>query len=183
MENGRIIIDPHNFNVHGTPGPGLGLIESGAASDSRSSDDGSFTGIHNVICRSTRKALQKYQNALEKVKQGRGEDQSDGCKLGLDFHMHIDPELTLIPVNTLSPKQRLLCTPVIRGYCLAFKTWGKILNSNTTSFVANMGTCSSRVLYRECFPNTLERERFLETCPSSWIQRYYPRFRSRATVT
>lgn len=27
--------------------------------------------------------------------------------------------------RTLSTKQQLLCTAIVRGYCLTFKTWGE----------------------------------------------------------
>ncbi|OBT87648.1 hypothetical protein VE02_02685 [Pseudogymnoascus sp. 03VT05] len=99
VESGRIIIDPHTFNIYGMPGANLESIESDAPTDS--ADDKLFGGIHNVIYKATSLAFQEYGNALQKFEKDR-----KGTK-------------------TLSPKQRLLCTPIVRGYCLTSKSWGK----------------------------------------------------------
>ncbi|CAD6568114.1 MAG: hypothetical protein ASARMPRED_001413 [Alectoria sarmentosa] len=111
VESSRIIIDPHTFNVYGTPGPGLGSIESDPYADS--ADDESLAGTYNVIYRATSKAFRDYQNALRKHEKRGKEDLWAG-----------------LPAKTLSPKQRLLCTPVVRGYCLAFKTWAEFYVEN-----------------------------------------------------
>ena len=81
MENSRIIIDPHTFNLYGTPGPGLGSIES--ASHANSAEDEILARTHNVIYRATSRAFQEYQNALAKHElHGKG-DLSGGCKPAL----------------------------------------------------------------------------------------------------
>ncbi|KAL9616492.1 MAG: hypothetical protein Q9160_008635 [Pyrenula sp. 1 TL-2023] len=95
--------------MYGIPGPGLGTIKSDLQTGL--GDDMSLADIHNVICRATSQAFQKYQNALEKQKKRAG-----------DY-------LTGNP-RALSPKQRLLCTPAVRGYCLAFKTWAEFYVEN-----------------------------------------------------
>lgn len=109
VESSRIIIDPHTFNIYGTPGPGLGPIESDSHTDS--ADDEVLAGTHNVIYRATSQAFREYQNTLRKHEKRRKEDLSGGFK-------------------TLSSNQRLLCTPVVRGYCLAFKTWAEFYVEN-----------------------------------------------------
>ncbi|OBT52780.1 hypothetical protein VE04_05955 [Pseudogymnoascus sp. 24MN13] len=99
VESGRIIIDPHSFNIYGMPGPNLESIESDASTDS--TDDKLFGGIRNVIYKATSQAFQEYENALKMF----GKDQKS--------------------TKTLSPKQRLLCTPIVRGYCLTSKSWAE----------------------------------------------------------
>ncbi|OBT42291.1 hypothetical protein VE00_06372 [Pseudogymnoascus sp. WSF 3629] len=99
VESGRIIIDPHTFNIYGMPGPNLELIESDAPTDS--ADDKLFGGIYNVIYKATSQAFHEYGNVLKKFEKHR-----KGTK-------------------TLSSKQRLLCTPVVRGYCLTSKSWAE----------------------------------------------------------
>jgi hypothetical protein len=123
VESSRIIIDPHNFNIYGTPGPGLGSIESDSHADS--ADDQLLAGIHNVIYRATSQAFQEYQNALGKHEKLRKEDLPGSCKPA--SYPLTRTTLDIVTVKTLSSEQRLLCTPVVRGYCLAFKTWGKSL--------------------------------------------------------
>lgn len=78
MESSRIIIDPHTFNIYGTPGPGLGSIESDPHADS--ADDESLAGTYNVIYRATSQAFRDYQNALRKHEKRGKEDLWAGCK-------------------------------------------------------------------------------------------------------
>jgi len=65
--NGRIIVDPHTFNIYGMPGSNLESIESGSPTDS--ADDNLLGGNHNVIYRATSQAFRKYQKVLEKYEQ------------------------------------------------------------------------------------------------------------------
>ncbi|KFX91101.1 hypothetical protein V490_06073 [Pseudogymnoascus sp. VKM F-3557] len=104
VENGRIIIDPHTFNIYGMPGPNLASIESDAPTDT--TDDKLFSGVRDVIYTATSQAFEEYQKVLEKYK------------------MHHKDEFT-VRTKTLTPKQRLLCTPLIRGYCLTSKSWAE----------------------------------------------------------
>jgi hypothetical protein len=78
VESSRIIIDSHNFNIYGTPGPGLGSIESDSRADS--ADNQLLAGIHNIIYRATSQAFQEYQNALGKHKKLKEEDLPGSCK-------------------------------------------------------------------------------------------------------
>lgn len=110
VESGRIIIDPHTFSIYGMPGPNLQPIESGSPSDS--AKDNVFDGIHNVIYQATSKAFQEYEKILKNYEK----------------HQKRDP--STYP-NALTPKQRLLCTPIIRGYCLTSKCWAEFDLENT----------------------------------------------------
>jgi len=74
VESGRIIIDPHTFNIYGMPGPNLESIESDSPTDS--ADDNLFGGIHNVIYKATSQAFRKYQKVLEKYEKHRKSDLS-----------------------------------------------------------------------------------------------------------
>ncbi|KFY72295.1 hypothetical protein V499_07548 [Pseudogymnoascus sp. VKM F-103] len=69
VESGRIIIDPHTFNIYGMPGPNIESIESDASTNS--ADDKLFGGIRNVIYKATSQAFQEYENALKRL----GKDQ------------------------------------------------------------------------------------------------------------
>ncbi|RDW62492.1 hypothetical protein BP5796_10794 [Coleophoma crateriformis] len=111
VENSRVIIDPYTFNLYGAPGPGLRPIESQSDSHSESAHNESLANIDSVIYKATDQAFRKYQNALAKYQKRRTED-------------------SLSSVQPLSPKHRLLCTPVVRGYCLAFKTWAEFYVGN-----------------------------------------------------
>ena len=64
VENGRIIIDPHTFNIYGMPGPSLQPIESFSPTDGP--DDKVFEGVPNVIYKATSRAFQEYRRVLEK---------------------------------------------------------------------------------------------------------------------
>lgn len=68
-----------------------------------------------------------------------------------------------VPANILSPKQRLLCTPIVRGYCLAFKTWGKSMTKQDPSLSAKIGICSLAEFYVE------------NVCPIRWSENAFPR--------
>ncbi|PYI04036.1 P-loop containing nucleoside triphosphate hydrolase protein [Aspergillus sclerotiicarbonarius CBS 121057] len=96
VESSRIIIDPHTFNLYSTPGPGLGSIES------ESVDEDPLADVPNVVFKATGHAYRQYRNAVERHITRRKE-----------------------AYQTLSPKQRLLCNHVVRGYCLSFKTWAE----------------------------------------------------------
>ena len=109
VESSRIIIDPHTFSIYGMPGPGLGSMESHLRVDS--GDDDPLASTHNVIYKATSHAVRQYQNALEKHQKRRGPDLPTDSK-------------------SLSPKHLLLCSPVVRGYCLAFKTWAEFYVEN-----------------------------------------------------
>ncbi|KFY09596.1 hypothetical protein V491_08077 [Pseudogymnoascus sp. VKM F-3775] len=104
VESGRIVIDPHTYNIYGMPGPNLEPIQSRGLT--KSAYDKKFGGIHNVIYRATSDAFQVYENILEKYEKNRKGQ-------------------PLAPAKTLSSKERLLCTPIIRGYCLTFKSWAE----------------------------------------------------------
>ena len=78
MESSRIIIDPHTFNIYGTPGPSLGSIKTDSHADS--ADDEILVGTHNVIYRATSHAFREYQNALEKHEKRRKENMSGDCR-------------------------------------------------------------------------------------------------------
>ena len=78
VESSRIIIDPHTFNICGTPGPGLGSIESD--SQANSVNDESLAGIHNVVYRATSHAFRQYQNALRKHEKRAKGGISSGCR-------------------------------------------------------------------------------------------------------
>lgn len=80
MESSRIIIDPHTFNIYGTPGPGLVPIEFEADSQADSADEELLAGVHNVIYRATSQTFLEYQNALGKHEKRRKEDSSGHCK-------------------------------------------------------------------------------------------------------
>jgi hypothetical protein len=67
VESGRVIIDPHTFNIYGMTGPHLDLIESGSPTDS--ADDDLFGGIHNVIYTATSQDFREYQKVLEKYEK------------------------------------------------------------------------------------------------------------------
>lgn len=78
MENSRIIIDTHTFNVYGAPGGNLGLIEPD--SNGGSIDEQVLAGTHNVIFSATTQAFQKYQNALGRHEKRAAENLLVGCK-------------------------------------------------------------------------------------------------------
>ncbi|KAB8224261.1 P-loop containing nucleoside triphosphate hydrolase protein [Aspergillus novoparasiticus] len=111
VENSRIIIDPHTFNIYSTPSPGLGPIKSEIASHMSSAEDQLLFDVPNVIYRATSQAFQRYWKSLGKYEKHDKDDGEGGAKV-------------------LSPKQRLLCSPTVRGYCLASKTWAEFLVEN-----------------------------------------------------
>lgn len=78
VENGRIIIDPHTFNIYGMPGPNLESIESDLPKDS--AEDNSFSEIHNVIYKATSQAFREYQNVLKKYEKHWQGDLSVRCE-------------------------------------------------------------------------------------------------------
>lgn len=105
------------------PGPNLESMESDLPMDL--ADDDVFGGIHNVIYKATSQAFREYREVLEKFEKHQKE--------GLSAHRRpasLLSKLTITVINfilakALSPKQRLLCSPIIRGYCLTSKLWGK----------------------------------------------------------
>jgi hypothetical protein len=105
------------------PGPNLEPIRS--ETPDKSADNNPFGGIHNVIYEATAHAFRTYQKALEKY-ENNGENNSlifrKPVPKGSQF---LTLPLTLVPATSLSPGQRLLCTPTIRGFCLSAKAWGK----------------------------------------------------------
>ncbi|KFY51030.1 hypothetical protein V496_08991 [Pseudogymnoascus sp. VKM F-4515 (FW-2607)] len=104
VESGRIIIDPHTFNIYGMPGPNLESVETDAPT--ASADDELFGTIHNVIYKATSQAFQEYESALKQYeKHGKGGSS--------------------VQARALGPKQLLLCTPIVRGYCLTSKSWAE----------------------------------------------------------
>ncbi|KAF2967591.1 hypothetical protein GQX73_g5990 [Xylaria multiplex] len=103
VENTRIIIDPQTFNVFGNPSPRLDPLDS--VIDENPISDGSFGG--NVIYQATSEALQRFHKALEA-----GQENTRRGKPS-------------VRPRSLSPKQRLLCTPMITGYSLASRTWAE----------------------------------------------------------
>jgi hypothetical protein len=85
VENGRIIVDSHTFNIHGTPGPGLGSIGSGVDSHADVSDDNLFADVHNMVYRATSQAFQRYQNAVVEIERRAEFEFRNGCKLSFDI--------------------------------------------------------------------------------------------------
>ncbi|EEP77446.1 predicted protein [Uncinocarpus reesii 1704] len=85
VENSRIIIDPHTFNLYGTPGPGLGSIGSELDSHADAADEEVFAVIQNVIYRATSQAFQAYQRALERLEKRSKEGISGGCNTASDL--------------------------------------------------------------------------------------------------
>ncbi len=73
------------------------------------------------------------------------------------------PRLTSVLAKILSPKQRLLCAPVVRGYCLAFKTWGKSSMQKDPSLFAKLNICPPAEFYVE------------NVCPIRWSENAFPR--------
>jgi hypothetical protein len=159
VESSRIIIDPHSFNIYGTPGPGLGSIESDSQADSP--DDQLLGGIHNVICRATNQAFREYQNVLKKHEKRREEDVLGSCKPS--SRSLTRTMFDQVTVKFLSSKQLLLCTPVVRGYCLAFKTWGKSFLPIILSLFAKIDNCSPAEFYIE------------NVRPIRWSENAFPR--------
>ncbi|MCJ1308129.1 hypothetical protein MMC25_001781 [Agyrium rufum] len=100
VESSRIIIDRQTFNMYDTPGSGLIPINSESNADLEGSEE--VTGPLNVIYQASSEAFTRYRAALDEHKATRAD-----------------------APNILTPKQRLLCTSVVRGYCLAFKTWAE----------------------------------------------------------
>ena len=78
MENSRIIIDPHTFNIHSTLGPGLGSIESDSQMDS--ADQEYSATNYNVLYKATTQAYREYQKAIGNVENRWEEDVPGGCK-------------------------------------------------------------------------------------------------------
>ncbi|KAI0134020.1 P-loop containing nucleoside triphosphate hydrolase protein [Xylariales sp. AK1849] len=107
VESSRIIIDPHTFNIYGMPGSILEPIEPD--SPVGSAEDGLFGG--NVIYQATGQGFRHLQKVLETHRQQHKTASSSHSK-------------------RLSPKQRLLCTPVVRGYCLTSKNWAEFYVDN-----------------------------------------------------
>jgi hypothetical protein len=95
VESGRIIIDPHTFNIYGMPGPSLTSIVSDSPTDS--ADDNLFGGIHNVIYKATRQAFREYQKVLEKYEKHRTSDLSVRRKPA--FHL-FTPTRTVLNFST-----------------------------------------------------------------------------------
>ncbi|PLB50093.1 P-loop containing nucleoside triphosphate hydrolase protein [Aspergillus steynii IBT 23096] len=109
VESSRIIIDPHTFDIYGTPGPGLGSINAAADPGRDATDEEPLAVVPNVMLRATSHAYRVYQSAVERHNKRAKDSLSD---------------------RTLSPKQRLLCNHVVRGYCLSFKTWAEFYVEN-----------------------------------------------------
>ena len=74
VESSRIILDPHNFNLYGTPGPGLGSIESDLT------DREPLAEVGNVVYKATSLAYRQYQDALKKHKNHGDRDLSESSK-------------------------------------------------------------------------------------------------------
>ena len=82
----------------------------------------------------------------------------------LPIYSHsLTPCLTSMAAGTLNPKQRLLCTPVVRGYCLAFKTWGKSSRKQYSCLFAKMAISSKAEFYVE------------NVYPIRWSENAFPR--------
>ena len=85
-----------------------------------SAEDKLFASVHNVIYKATSQAFKQYQNAVGKH-QSLKEDSPGRCKHTLIYAF----TRTNVDSEALVKRLRLLCSPVVRGYCLLFKTWGK----------------------------------------------------------
>ncbi|KAB8252974.1 P-loop containing nucleoside triphosphate hydrolase protein [Aspergillus flavus] len=83
VENSRIIIDPHTFNIYSTPSPGLGSIKSETESQVNSAEDQLLFDVPNVIYRATSQAYQIYRNSLGKYEKHGKDDGEDGA----EFHV------------------------------------------------------------------------------------------------
>ncbi|PWY89945.1 P-loop containing nucleoside triphosphate hydrolase protein [Aspergillus heteromorphus CBS 117.55] len=142
VENSRIIIDPHTFNLYGASGPSLELINSESDLHMRSAEDDLLAGALNVIYRAASKAFGVYRNTLGKYEKRWKDGETGGCQ-------------------TLSPKQRLLCTPIVRGYCLTFKTWAEFYVENICPINWNKNAFPGLVLphgYKEIIRAFVEEE-------------------------
>ncbi|TVY81240.1 ATPase family AAA domain-containing protein 3-B [Lachnellula suecica] len=104
VENGRIIIDPKSFSIYGMPGPNLEAMESTSQTELTEADI--FNGIDNVIYKATRQTFSKYQKVLR------------------SFNRTGNSEMS-VSVSILTLKQRLLCAPIVSGYCLTSKSWAE----------------------------------------------------------
>jgi hypothetical protein len=104
------------------PGPNLASIESDAPMDT--TNDKLFGGVRNVIYTATSQAFEGYQKLLEKYEMHHKDALTVRSKL--TSHLQYRTIINSTPAKTLTPKQRLLCTPIVRGYCLTSKSWGKI---------------------------------------------------------
>jgi hypothetical protein len=86
VESGRIIIDPHAFNIYGMPGPNLESIESTPPTDLA---DGNLLGkIHSVIFKATSQAFREYKRALEKHEKHQRSDLSPRRKPASHLFTH-----------------------------------------------------------------------------------------------
>jgi hypothetical protein len=68
LENGRIIIDPHAFDIHCMPGPNLEPIDTTSHLIS-ADDDNLLDGDHNIVYQTTIQAFRQYQDILGKCEK------------------------------------------------------------------------------------------------------------------
>ena len=142
VENGRIIIDPYTFNIHGMPGPNLELL--GYESREVLNDDNVFDGVYNVIYKATDQDFRGFQKALEKCQEQQRRNLTTHSKP--DSRSTISTRarrLTSVTAKALSHKQHLFCAPVIKGYCLTSKSWGESsvpMNANSSSLTRHFFT-------------------------------------------
>ncbi|KAH6640030.1 P-loop containing nucleoside triphosphate hydrolase protein [Truncatella angustata] len=109
VEKGRIIIDPHTFKIYGMGNHDLESTVTGSPIVSSNDDDFGYSMIHKA----TSQALHRFMATLEKFERQKMADLQHSS-------------------NYLTPRQRLLCTPYIRGYCLRTKAWAEFHVENVS---------------------------------------------------
>ncbi|EHL02853.1 hypothetical protein M7I_1116 [Glarea lozoyensis 74030] len=104
IASGRIIVDPHTFGIYSMSGPSLAVLENDRATTYSSKS--LFKSGDSVIRSATEEEFRMYEEALQKCQELR------------DNNSNPTPRV-------LSCKQRLLCAPSVRGYCLTAKIWAE----------------------------------------------------------
>lgn len=139
-------------------------------------ETGSRGGIADVVYRATMKTFKEYEKLLRRFQKKK--TLSEYCELCLNTKSEsISYQRKLIiceyVASTLTARQRLLCNPMVRGFCLSSKKWGEQLqyheelgidkdaNSNSikrsstlTTFARSSGT---RMSLRNLFYQTTTR--------------------------
>ncbi|UDD60856.1 hypothetical protein AFCA_008243 [Aspergillus flavus] len=80
VENSRIIIDPHTFNIYSNLSPGLRSIKSETDSQVNSAEDQLLFDVPSVIYRATSQAYQIYRDSLGKYEKHGKDDGEDGAE-------------------------------------------------------------------------------------------------------
>lgn len=96
MEDNRIIVDPHTFNIHSTPRPGLGALDFVSELEVDLEFDEKLDDSWNVVSRATDEAFKKYQKALEKHAEPMKEDDSNECRSTCHLSIYYNTYMTSI---------------------------------------------------------------------------------------